>query len=111
MAHIVESWLSLKTLGLSGITPEHPSWSTPLQKTKYATVWLWCRGLVPAQHVAGLGRKGWPKAGQKVSVRVLECDAGSRRLMLTMKRLLLEEKLAPFASWEVSLCVACLVVI
>ena len=56
---------------------------------------------MPAQHVAGTGKKGWPKIGQRVSVRVLECDAGSRRLTLTMKRLLLEEKLAPFASWEV----------
>ena len=58
---------------------------------------------MPAQHVAGTGKKGWPKPGQRVSVRVLECDAGSRRLTLTMKRLLLDEKLAPFASWEVSL--------
>ena len=60
-----------------------------------------CRGLVPAQHVAGAGKKGWPKVGQKVSVRVLDCDASSRRLTLTMKRLLLEEKLAPFTAWEV----------
>lgn len=56
---------------------------------------------MPAQHVAGAGKKGWPKVGQKVSVRVLDCDASSRRLTLTMKRLLLEEKLAPFTAWEV----------
>ena len=36
-----------------------------------------------------------------MTVRVLERDVSARRLTLTMKRLLLEEKLAPFTSWEV----------
>lgn len=57
---------------------------------------------MPAQHVAGAGsQSGRPKEGQKVTVRVLERDVSARRLTLTMKRLLLEEKLAPFTSWEV----------
>ena len=61
-----------------------------------------CRGLVPSQHAAGASfKKSSMKVGQKVSVRVLACDAPNRRLTLTMKKLLLEEKLAPFTSWEV----------
>ena len=60
------------------------------------------RGLVPSQHTAGASfKKSSMKAGQKVAVRVLACDAPNRRLTLTMKKLLLEEKLAPFTSWEV----------
>ena len=60
-----------------------------------------CRGLVPAQHIAGRGSQSRrPQEGQKVTVRVLERDASARRLTLTMKRLLLEGKLAPFTSWE-----------
>ncbi len=81
--------------------------SCVVPSSRHVAVWDCCRGLVPAQHVAGPGKKGWPKPGQRVSVRVLECDAGSRRLTLTMKRLLLEEKLAPFASWDVSLLMQC----
>ena len=61
-----------------------------------------CRGLVPLQHTAGASfKKSSMKVGQKVTVRVLDCDAPARRLTLTMKKLLLEEKLAPFTSWEV----------
>ena len=61
-----------------------------------------CRGLVPSQHTAGASfKKSSMKVGQKVTVRVLDCDAPNRRLTLTMKKLLLEEKLAPFTSWEV----------
>ena len=62
------------------------------------------RGLVPSQHTAGASfKKSSMKVGQKVAVRVLACDAPNRRLTLTMKKLLLEEKLAPFTSWEVRL--------
>ncbi len=64
-----------------------------------------CRGLVPSQHAAGASfKKSSMKVGQKVAVRVLACDAPNRRLTLTMKKLLLEEKLAPFTSWEVCFC-------
>ena len=60
---------------------------------------------MPSQHAAGASfKKSSLKAGQKVAVRVLGCDAPNRRLTLTMKKLLLEEKLAPFTSWEVCFC-------
>ena len=59
---------------------------------------------MPSQHTAGASfKKSSLKAGQKVAVRVLDCDVPGRRLTLTMKKLLLEEKLAPFTSWEVCL--------
>ena len=43
------------------------------------------------------------KEGQRVSGRVLEADAASRRISLTLKKALCGDKLPPFAAWEVRL--------
>lgn len=42
------------------------------------------------------------KEGQKVTGRVLEVDPAARRITLSLKKLLVGEKLPPFASWQVS---------
>lgn len=42
------------------------------------------------------------KEGQKVSGRVLEVDVAARKITLSLKKLLVGEKLPPFASWQVS---------
>lgn len=42
------------------------------------------------------------KEGQKVSGRVLEVDVAARKITLSLKKLLIGEKLPPFASWQVS---------
>lgn len=48
------------------------------------------------------------KEGQKVSGRVLEVDVAARKITLSLKKLLVGEKLPPFASWQVSWhCTCC----
>lgn len=41
------------------------------------------------------------KEGQKVTGRVLECDPSSKRITLSLKKLLMGDKLPPFTTWEV----------
>jgi len=41
------------------------------------------------------------KEGQQVTGRVVEVDPAARRITLSLKKLLREDKLPPFASWQV----------
>jgi ribosomal protein S1 len=63
-----------------------------------------CRALVPTMHMSDSGAeraKAKYKEGQKVSGRVLEVDVAVRKITLSLKKLLVGEKLPPFASWQV----------
>ncbi|BDA47226.1 probable protein RRP5 homolog [Coccomyxa sp. Obi] len=61
------------------------------------------KALVPTMHMSDSGSeraRAKFKEGQKVTGRVLEVDPAARRITLSLKKLLVGEKLPPFASWQ-----------